>query len=131
MRNIILLFVILSFSSCNKEEIKKDPIPIEISQKAQEILSSSNQFGFEMLQKAFEESGIQVGVDVSVVGFDDVPAALMVKPSLTTVSQPICDVGYNVARLLIGMIEGEDVKSVVLPTKLVVRESTVGGATVE
>jgi len=81
--------------------------------------------------KAFEESGIQVGVDVSVVGFDDVPAASMVKPSLTTVSQPICDVGYNVARLLIGMIEGEDVQSVVLPTRLVVRESTVGGAAVE
>lgn len=57
MRNIFLLFVILSLFSCNKVEVKKDPIPIEISQKAQEILSASNQFGFEILQKAFEESG--------------------------------------------------------------------------
>lgn len=57
MRNIFLLFVILSLFSCNKVEVKKDPIPIEISQKAQEILSASNQFGFELLQKAFEESG--------------------------------------------------------------------------
>lgn len=57
MRNILLLFVILSLFSCNKVEVKKDPIPIEISQKAQEILSASNQFGFEILQKAFEESG--------------------------------------------------------------------------
>ena len=57
MRNTILLLVTLSFFSCNKEEIQKDPVPIEISEKAQEILSASNQFGFEMLQKAFEESG--------------------------------------------------------------------------
>lgn len=57
MRNILLLFVILSLLSCNKVEVKKDPIPIEISQKAQEILNASNQFGFELLQKAFEESG--------------------------------------------------------------------------
>ena len=57
MRNIILLFVILSFSSCQKEKIQKDPIPIVISEKAQEVLNASNQFGFEILQKAFEESG--------------------------------------------------------------------------
>lgn len=57
MRNILLLFVILSLFSCNKEEVQKDPIQIEISQKAQEILSASNQFGFELLQKAFEEDG--------------------------------------------------------------------------
>lgn len=57
MRNTLLLFVILSFLSCQKEDIRTEPIPIEISQKAQEILSASNQFGFEILQKAFEESG--------------------------------------------------------------------------
>lgn len=57
MRNLLLLFVILSFFSCKKEEIHKNPIRIEISQKAQEILSVSNQFGFELLQKAFVESG--------------------------------------------------------------------------
>lgn len=57
MRNTLLLFVILSFLSCQKEDIRTEPIPIEISQKAQEILSASNQFGFEILQKAFEENG--------------------------------------------------------------------------
>lgn len=57
MRYTLLLFVILSFLSCQKEDIRTEPIPIEISQKAQEILSASNQFGFEILQKAFEESG--------------------------------------------------------------------------
>jgi serpin B len=57
MRNTLVLFALLSLISCNKEVIKKDPIPIQITQKAQEILSASNQFGFEMLQKVYDEDG--------------------------------------------------------------------------
>ena len=57
MNKTFLFLVVMSLSSCNKEDIKRDPIPIEITQKAQEILSASNQFGFEILQKAYAEDG--------------------------------------------------------------------------
>lgn len=57
MKNIFLFLVTMSFFSCNKEDIQKDPIPIEISEKAQQIVMANNQFAFEMLQKTFEESG--------------------------------------------------------------------------
>ena len=55
--NVLFLSLGLLIISCNKESIKTDPVPIEISEKAQEILGASNQFGFEILQKAFEENG--------------------------------------------------------------------------
>jgi serine protease inhibitor len=54
---IVVFLVALSLLSCKKEDIQKDPVPIEISEKAQEILRANNQFGFDILKKSFEESG--------------------------------------------------------------------------
>jgi serpin B len=57
MKNTILLIIGLFLLSCSKEAIKTKPVQIEISEKSQEILRASNQFGFEMLQKTFEKDG--------------------------------------------------------------------------
>ncbi|AZM51101.1 LacI family transcriptional regulator [Streptomyces sp. WAC 06738] len=69
-------------------------------------------------------SGRAVPTDVAVVGFDDLDIARIAEPSLTTVHQPIEALGNEMARMLAGLIAGEDPSSLILPTHLVARSST-------
>ncbi|MEU7454217.1 LacI family DNA-binding transcriptional regulator [Streptosporangium roseum] len=66
-------------------------------------------------------AGRAVPGDVAVVGFDDIPAAAYAEPPLTTVRQPTVEMGRRLARMV---LNPEDRTPVVLPTELVVREST-------
>jgi LacI family transcriptional regulator len=63
--------------------------------------------------------------DLSVIGFDNVPESALSDPPLTTIEQPIQQMGFDATRLLIEMIEGKPVESshTMLPTRLVVRGS--------
>jgi DNA-binding LacI/PurR family transcriptional regulator len=75
--------------------------------------------------RTLREAGRRVPDDVAVVGFDDIQIARYTDPPLTTVRQPIEEIGRTVARQLLRLLAGEQVEaSVVLPTELVVREST-------
>ncbi|GAB4575295.1 MAG: LacI family DNA-binding transcriptional regulator [Anaerolineae bacterium] len=76
---------------------------------------------------ALQEAGLRVPDDVAVVGFDDLPRALETRPPLTTVYQPIKEKGFKATELLLDMLDnGHDgPQHVVLPTRLVIRESTV------
>ena len=69
--------------------------------------------------------GLGVPDDLSVIGFDNVPESALSDPPLTTIEQPIQQMGFDATRILIGLIEGESVESThtTLPTKLVVRGS--------
>lgn len=75
---------------------------------------------------AIREQGLRVPEDIAVVGFDDVPLASYVVPTLTTVRQPIYEMGVEAGRIALRMIDaglaGEPHR-VTLPTKLVVRNS--------
>jgi len=64
--------------------------------------------------------------DVSVVGYDDVPIAAYVDPPLTTVHQPMREVGELAAGLILDRIAGSerDDGPNLLPARLVVRQST-------
>ncbi len=74
---------------------------------------------------AARAAGMAVPDDLSVVGFDDVPASAWTNPPLTTVSQPIVEKGRLAARLLIQRMKGKAVESPApLRTNLVVRNST-------
>ncbi|MGC9019523.1 MAG: LacI family DNA-binding transcriptional regulator [Candidatus Bipolaricaulaceae bacterium] len=75
---------------------------------------------------AFKEMGVKVGAEAAVVGFDDIPHASFFDPPLTTVRQPIRELGKEAGRLILHILEGGASESVVLPTVLVVRESTPG-----
>jgi len=67
---------------------------------------------------------IRVPEDISLVGFDDLPNSIYTMPPLTTIRQPIYDVGRLAAELILKMIGGEEVQSSKLQLELVVREST-------
>ncbi|MGH8193657.1 MAG: LacI family DNA-binding transcriptional regulator [Woeseiaceae bacterium] len=76
--------------------------------------------------RSLQEAGLHVPGDVSVVGFDDIPAASYVNPGLTTVHQDTVRAGEMLVKNLIKLIEGEPVESLLLPPKLVVRQSCGG-----
>jgi LacI family transcriptional regulator len=80
--------------------------------------------------QALRDAGLRVPEDVAVVGFDDVPQALTTDPPLTTVHQPLREMGENAARALMGHFEGTllGAEPIVLPTTLVVRGSTAAQA---
>jgi LacI family transcriptional regulator len=76
--------------------------------------------------RAFEEAGFIVPEDISVVGFDDVPAAAFNHPSLTTVRQPLQRMGELAVEVLIARIEDRGVpqREVAVQPEIIVREST-------
>jgi LacI family transcriptional regulator len=80
--------------------------------------------------QALREEGLRSPKDVAVVGFDDVPQASHTDPPLTTVHQPLREMGVTAARALMGHFDGAPlvVEPLVLPTTLVVRGSTVAQA---
>jgi DNA-binding LacI/PurR family transcriptional regulator len=74
--------------------------------------------------RTLREAGRRVPDDVAVVGFDDVEIARYTDPPLTTVRQPIIDIGREMVRQLLRIARGDDVEeALILPTQLVVRES--------
>lgn len=74
---------------------------------------------------AIAEAGRSIPGDIAVVGFDDDRYAATAMPPLTTVHQPSVEMGAEMARVLVRLIEGEDAApTTLLPTSLVVRQST-------
>ncbi|MGN0710133.1 MAG: LacI family DNA-binding transcriptional regulator, partial [Anaerovoracaceae bacterium] len=87
--------------------------------------------------KKLREKGLRVPQDIGVVGFDDIYLAGLTEPALTTVKQPIYEMGYKAAELLINRLRKEpdqdntvlgkkdtDLNTMILTTELVVRMST-------
>lgn len=70
--------------------------------------------------------GLEVPTALSVVGFDDLPQAAQSFPGLTTVRQPLHDMGQKAARALLALIDGQKLlmEHMELDTELVVRNST-------
>ncbi|WP_211716278.1 LacI family DNA-binding transcriptional regulator [Nocardiopsis sp. MG754419] len=76
---------------------------------------------------AIRERGLSVPGDIAVTGYDDIEAASLLSPRLTTVHNPAFEIGRACARLFLDRLSGssvEGVREVVLPQKLIVREST-------
>ena len=75
--------------------------------------------------RVLEEAGLRVPDDIPIVGFDDGLIAPVVKPALTTVHQPIRDVGWSAAARLLELLDDPDrpPQQTLLPVELVVRQS--------
>ena len=78
---------------------------------------------------AAQRRGLVVGRDVAITGFDDIPLAEHSHPSLTTIHQPIYDIGCRICDMLSRLIQGEELteRHVLLQPELVVRESSGAG----
>jgi len=74
------------------------------------------------------EAGRRVPADVSVVGFDDSLVATSTSPQLTSVNQPIEEMGQEAARLLVEAVDDRSraIRSVTLATSVVERASSAG-----
>jgi DNA-binding LacI/PurR family transcriptional regulator len=87
------------------------------------VLASSDELAFGAMH-LLHDDGLEVGRDVSVVGFDDVPLAAHTHPPLTTLRQPRHTIGMRAAELLIGLIERRSgARQLTLEAQLIVRRS--------
>lgn len=75
--------------------------------------------------RALKQAGVSVPGDMSIVGFDDLPVARLITPALTTMAQPMREMGEIAARMLLRLISGDRLETdrIILEAKLVVRES--------
>ena len=74
--------------------------------------------------KALHERGLRVPTDVAIAGFDDIPMAGFVNPSLSTVQQDTKLAGQVLVESLLQLINGQAVESRTLPVKLALRRSS-------
>jgi LacI family repressor for deo operon, udp, cdd, tsx, nupC, and nupG len=102
---------------------------------AEQLLSKKNPptavfcFNDEMAMGVVEtarQRGLRVPEDLSVVGFDDIRFARYMDPPLTTIAQPMREIGEGTVRLLLDILRGNAIApvSVTLPHKLVIRATT-------
>ncbi|MDY7084717.1 MAG: LacI family DNA-binding transcriptional regulator [Actinomycetota bacterium] len=77
--------------------------------------------------RALLDAGRRIPQDVAVVGFDDIPTAAHTQPPLTTVHQPLREMGEAAARTLLAHFEGTPLptRPTVIPASLTARSSTV------
>ncbi len=89
------------------------------------ILASNDELAVGAMRAVFEH-GLRIPDDVSIVGFDDTALARSVLPSLTTVRQPLEEIGRTAVSLLGRLLVGQPTEAlrVELSPRLVVREST-------
>ncbi|MGW9553641.1 LacI family DNA-binding transcriptional regulator [Nocardiopsis sp. NPDC055551] len=89
------------------------------------VFVSSDQMALGVYE-ALRQRGLRVPDDVSVVGFDDLPEARWSSPPLTTVRQPLADMGRMAVRTIQRIVRDENIESsrIELATRLVVRDST-------
>ncbi len=76
--------------------------------------------------KAAHEQNLVIGQDIAITGFDDIPLAEHAHPPLTTVHQPIYQIGTTICRTLIQLVRQEELEErhVLLEPQLIVRESS-------
>jgi len=74
--------------------------------------------------RALDERGLSVPGDVAILGFDDLPAASLTHPPLSTVQQDYRLAGETLIDTLLRQIRGETAESLALPTRLIVRRSS-------
>jgi LacI family repressor for deo operon, udp, cdd, tsx, nupC, and nupG len=75
--------------------------------------------------RTMKRVGLQVGRDISVIGFDDQRIASLYEPPLTTIKVPTEELGYRSVLLLVDLLRGKaDEADTVLPTSLVIRSTT-------
>jgi LacI family transcriptional regulator len=89
------------------------------------VVTASDELALGVIH-ALQEKGLSIPNDVQIIGYENTRLATMVRPQLTTISQPLYDIGAVSVRLLTKFLQDEPVESyrVVLPHDMMVRQST-------
>lgn len=89
------------------------------------VLTGSDVIAFGVI-KALREAGLRVPQDIEVIGFDNIPGSEMIDPPLTTVVQPISELGLQAAQALLSLLSGETLENtcIRLEPSLLLRKST-------
>lgn len=77
------------------------------------------------LYEELKRRNLRPGQDISVLGYDDSPAAMLTEPPLSSVRADMGELGAEAFRMLIRMLQGQQVESYALPTKCIRRKSFV------
>jgi LacI family transcriptional regulator len=93
------------------------------------VFAANDVTAIQMMRVA-RSRGVAIPGELSVIGFDNIPESALTEPGLTTIEQPIQDMGFEAVRMLIGLIDqtSSGPLQLTLPTALVVRQScgTIG-----
>ncbi|MBV1853936.1 LacI family DNA-binding transcriptional regulator [Catellatospora tritici] len=97
---------------------------LELAEPPTAIFAASDQMALGVYE-AVRRKGLRVGDDISIVGFDDLPEVRWCSPPLTTVRQPLAEMGLLAARTVLRLAQREKIESprVELATELVIRDS--------
>ncbi|MFZ6846821.1 LacI family DNA-binding transcriptional regulator [Undibacterium sp. RuRC25W] len=95
----------------------------ESQQKFSAVFAVNDQTAYGARLSLYRK-GVRVPDDISVIGFDDLPNSLYTTPPLTTVRQPLYEMGQAAATTLINIINGKPTDITLPPLDLVVRETT-------
>jgi LacI family transcriptional regulator len=96
---------------------------LDAKQSFTAVFASNDQTAYGA-RLALYQRGIKVPDDVSLIGFDDLPASRYVIPPLSTIHQPVYELGQAAARVLLKLIEGGKSRVALPEPQLVAREST-------
>jgi LacI family transcriptional regulator len=98
---------------------------LQLEERPTAIVASNDVMAFGVMDAA-KAASLIIGQDISIVGFDDIFMASQTYPPLTTVRQPMADMGETALELLVTLLEGRTALTLrrELPTELVIREST-------
>lgn len=99
---------------------------LELSQPPTAIFASNDVMAMSVID-AVREHGLRVPEDISILGFDDIPQASQIRPALTTVRQPLEQMGRVATQMLLEILKHPDSKPdrIELPTQLIIRDSTI------
>ena len=90
------------------------------------LIFASNDVMAMAAMDAVREKGLRVPEDISILGFDDIPQASQIRPALTTVRQPLKQMGRVATQMLLEILKNPESKMgrIELPTELIIRDST-------
>lgn len=89
------------------------------------VMTGNDLMAFGVMS-AIQSQGMRVGHDIAVGGFDDVPSSAHIHPGLTTVRQPIYEIGQQLTEMLLKLIAGQTVtdRAILLKPQLIIRASS-------
>jgi LacI family transcriptional regulator len=90
------------------------------------IVCSSDTLAFGAL-RALRQRGLRTGDDIALIGFDNLPTSAHATPSLSTIHQPIYDIGRELTGMLVRHVRGEQVSPRWITPELIVRDSSGPG----